>query len=403
MRQSTPSRRRIRVCFPFVGDNVGGSHISALLLAAHLDHSRFEPIVVLHEEGLLPAYLRQQGLSYELVDMPRYMAPPYDSLRNLFAFAAQTWRIARFLRKRGIDIVHANDVRIQLGWTLATKLAQARLIWHQRQGEFGKSSLKKFLASLADEMICISDYTASTLPQRLKSRARIAANPFDTSFAETDRQAARSWVIHQFGVTPETRVVGFFGSLVERKRADVFLRAAAEIKEKLGQPAVFLVFGKEHDNANDRLTRLAAELGVIDDMRLMGFRSPIEPWIAGCDLVVAPAVREGLGRNLVEAMIVGTPVVASDTGGHKEILRDGETGFLVTPDDPTAFAAAACRLLLDPDLTSRIAERAKTDAVSRFSIAHHVEEMSEIFRACPGHVRQAETQDHAKERTPVGR
>ena len=74
------------------------------------------------------------------------------------------------------------------------------------------------------------------------------------------------------------------------------------------------------------VTRKIAEHGLASQCVLMGPRFPIEPWIMGCDMLVAPAVNETFGRTLVEAMLCGTPVVAADDGGHKEIIRHGETG-----------------------------------------------------------------------------
>jgi glycosyltransferase involved in cell wall biosynthesis len=112
----------------------------------------------------------------------------------------------------------------------------------------------------------------------------------------------------------------------------------------------------------------------------MGFRTPIEPWMAACDLMIAPGVGEGLGRSLVEAMIVGTPVVAADSGGHKEVIVPGENGFLATADDPADFAAKAVGLLSDRPLAKRIAERAQATAVRHYSIDRHVGTMTEIYR-----------------------
>lgn len=380
--------RRLRICYPFIGNNVGGSHLSTLLLIGNLDRHRIEPHVILHEEGLLADHMRRQGLPYELVDIPGFFQLPYWSLRNVAALALQTWRLAAFLRKRGIDIVHANDVRTHFGWTLATRLAGAKLVWHQRTASFGRSTVKLVLAKLAHQVVCISRYTVSTLPESLKPGARIVSNPFEVRFAEIDRKAAKQAIQEQLELDPEATLIGFFGNLVRQKRPSVFLHAAARLSERNEKPLAFLLFGTDRGSARAELTALAEDLGIGDRVHFMGFQTPIEPWMAGCDLMIATGVGDGLGRSLVEAMISGTPVVATDSGGHREVIEDGKTGWLATADDPDALAAAAGHVLDDPDLAQATAQRARSQALAKYSVQSHVSEMTAIYLETLGRCRK---------------
>jgi glycosyltransferase involved in cell wall biosynthesis len=400
-----PARAPLRVCYPFIGNNVGGSHISTVMLVGALDRNQVEPVVVLHEEGALADHLRQRELSYRLIDIQQFFAPPYLSLRNMGKLASQTWRIATFLRRERIDVVHANDVRIHFGWTLATRLAGSRLVWHQRTGSFGNSIVKLALARLSHRVVCISQYTASTLPRQLAPLIRVVANPFEVGFATIDRNAARSRVLAELALPPETRVVGFFGNLVQQKRPAVFLRAAAEIAARTEDRFAFLLFGAERDGAQARLTALARELGIAGLVHFMGFRSPVEPWMASCDLIIAPGVGEGLGRSLVEAMIVGSPVVAADSGGHRDVIRPGENGLLVAADDHRAFAAAALTILRNTTLAQNMATLAQSRAVHDYSIDGHVKMMTEIYAACAADApaRRLAEQSPSASTDPTGR
>ncbi len=380
MTQPCPISRPQRVCYPFIGNNVGGSHISTLLLVKNLDRSRVEPIVVLHEEGLLSDYLRQQNLDYELLANPDFLKPPFLSFRNIATLLPRIWRLTTFLRRRQIDIVHVNDTRIQFGWSPAARLAGTKLIWHQRTGNFGRSLTKLVLARMAHQLIGISRYSASTLPELLKPHVQVVANPFDTEFAAVERGAEKRKVIAELGLAPDAQLVGFFGNLVQQKRPAIFLSAASLIDRRIEGPLHFLLCGAERDNARSELTDLAQELGIADRVHLMGFRTPVEPLMAACDVIIAPGIGEGLGRSLIEATIVGTPVVAADSGGHREVIVDGETGFLVAPDDPQAFAAAACKLLSDMPLAAGIAARAQAVAIREYSIEGHAEVMTEVYR-----------------------
>ncbi len=112
---------------------------------------------------------------------------------------------------------------------------------------------------------------------------------------------------------------------------------------------------------------------------LMGPAFPIEPRMMGFDVLVAMAVEEAFGRTLVEAMLCGTPVVAADDGGHREVIRHGETGFLVRPDDPDAFANAVTDLLENPGLANDVTAAAKEDALKRYSVKTHVERVQTAY------------------------
>jgi glycosyltransferase involved in cell wall biosynthesis len=112
---------------------------------------------------------------------------------------------------------------------------------------------------------------------------------------------------------------------------------------------------------------------------LMGYRSPGADWIGGCDLLLVSAVDEPLGRTLVEAMLVGTPVIATRSGGNPEAVLDG-MGLLVPPDHAEAMAQAAVQLIGDAATCAEMVTRARTSALERFGAERHVAAISAIYR-----------------------
>ena len=110
-----------------------------------------------------------------------------------------------------------------------------------------------------------------------------------------------------------------------------------------------------------------------------GFQPNPSFLLAGCDLLLAPAVNEGHGRALVEAMLAGTPVIASASGGHQEIVRQNETGILVAPEESEAMADAAVALLNIPDRTAMTAV-AGTWARQSF-LPRHGKAVASLYRA----------------------
>jgi glycosyltransferase involved in cell wall biosynthesis len=138
------------------------------------------------------------------------------------------------------------------------------------------------------------------------------------------------------------------------------------------------MFGEAREGGAE-VTAAIERHGLADRVRLMGFRYPPEPWIAACDVLLVPAVEEPFGRSMIEAMLLGTPLIAADSGGNPEIIRHGETGHLVPPDDPDAFALRALALLEDTDTRASIAAAARQDAVSRFGMRRHAQSIMQIY------------------------
>ena len=110
----------------------------------------------------------------------------------------------------------------------------------------------------------------------------------------------------------------------------------------------FLVIGREAELAEE-MRRLCADLSILHAVKFCGFRPDVLQVLAGCDLLLAPALVEGQGRAVIEATICRVPVVAADfSGGHSEIVRSGETGLLVRPDDVEQMAEAALDVQRNP-------------------------------------------------------
>jgi glycosyltransferase involved in cell wall biosynthesis len=201
-------------------------------------------------------------------------------------------------------------------------------------------------------------------------------SPFDTTL-EVDRTRAREALIRELGVSPDTLLLGYFGAFVPRKRPLLFVDMIARLTDARGGPVMGLMFGEARVPAMDiALRRRIAEKGVEDRVRVMGYRTPGPFWIAACDRLVVPAVGEPFGRTLVEAMLVGTPIVAARSGGNVEALEGG-VGLLVEPDDAGALARACA----DPGDVRAMALRARADARARFSEAAHCAKVCAIYEA----------------------
>lgn len=379
------SSRRFTICFPFAGGPVGGSHVSAIKLIQRLDAREFEPLVVLHRgEGPVADLLRKERVLFEAAPVAPYFgvggwARPDRSI-------SVVPRLVRFLRDRQVAVVHTNEGAMHATWGLPARLAGCKLLWHHRSTPTARGV--RFLAPLlAHRIVSVSRFAAPK--SGLFSSAdkfAVVYSPFDLRAAQVDRSEARRSLCAAENLPPSTRVLGYFGSLVGRKRPIAFVEAVAAIlRREPSLPVVGLLFGEALEPGIEAATLARArELGVASHVRLMGFRYPPERWLAACDLLVVTAVDEPFGRTLIEAMLVGTPVVAARSGGNIEAIADGEDGLLADPDEPDAFAEAALRLLNDPQLWNSVARRARQRAMGRFGLDRHARAIEAIYRELLG-------------------
>lgn len=370
----------LRICFPFSGDSVGGSHMSVLGLIRHLDPERYEPIVVPEVPGgriaqvFADAHQMPDPVARPHAFVPGEALGPSKFIRTLSGIGPRV----RFLKRHQFDIVHVNDGRTSANWAIAARLAGARLVWHHR-GDPGALGLRLAAPLLADRVLTVSSFS---LPPRgiwsAAGKAEVVHSPFDTEVM-VDRAAARAALVNELGVSPETVILGYFGSFVPRKRPLLFVDAVALLRMMTDVPVIGVMFGEARVPAMDvALHQRINRSGAADHLRVMGYRSPGPFWIGACDQLVVPAIGEPFGRTLVEAMLVGTPIVAARSGGNVEALR-GDIGILVAPDDADALAAGCLHLIRDPVFARTIAQRATEDARHRFSEAHHRDQVVAVY------------------------
>ena len=175
----------------------------------------------------------------------------------------------------------------------------------------------------------------------------------------------RSSLFAQRGRSPwptlSGRKIVFVGRLVPQKGAHVLVQAA----QRLRADAKVIIVGDGPERAS--LEAAAREAGVADRVVFHGFvpHDDIPSVLAHADVLVLPSIYEELGSIIVEAMQVGLPVVASDTGGIPAAVAHGITGLLVPPGHPEALADGLDRVLLDEVLAQRLRLGAKA-AASRY-------------------------------------
>jgi len=366
----------MRVLFPFVGDSYGGSHVSVISLVERLrDEDDLLPIIGLHKEGYVSSVLDQLGIDWILLPQVTYVQS-YGLVRQLIQVACCMVPLGRFLKEHKIDIVHTNDIRMNLSWLLACKRAKAVHVWHQR-GSVSSPRLSLYTL-FPTAILTISHYCSASLPRHARKRAIIIDNPVSFSSRVKEVVEFDGALQDEAGWTSLTNIL-FVGNWVEQKKPLTFVRAAKHVVEHCAQSVMFTMVGEEREPMRTAVRDEVRKLDLCSKFRLVGGQIDIKSWYEAADLVVAPAVNEGLGRTLIEASILGVPVIASCDGGHLEILRDGETGTFFEPNDPDDLADKIINFLGDQDAAKRMALLAQRECLERFSSSSHAKKIVSLY------------------------
>jgi glycosyltransferase involved in cell wall biosynthesis len=335
---------------------IGGSERHLLTLLPALARRGVDPIFVGLDD---PAW--DAADFYGALDVPavRIVSPrDFDPLLLV--------RLARTLRA---DIVHTHLVHADVYGGLAARLRGTRLVSTKhnddpfRVGPF--RFVERGLSRLTDRIVTITD----ALHRFTVDRVGVPEDKVETIHYGLDN-VPDAWGVNPPDDVPESaRVLLAVARLTDQKGIDVAIRALADLPDD----TVLVVLGEGPERA--ALQRLAREFGVEARVFLLGRVPDVAAWLGRATMLVHPARWEGFGLGVLEAMLAGLPVVATNVSALPELVVDGETGVLVAPDDVGALVRAVELALERPELGVAGLARAHAD----FSVARMADRTAALY------------------------
>ena len=202
-------------------------------------------------------------------------------------------------------------------------------------------------------------------------RSAVDAAPFDRPYGRADIEAA-------FGIRPEEFAIAAAGQLIERKGHRFLVEAVAALKQSQG-PFKLVIFGS--GELEEALREQTARLGVGKIVQFAGYREDLDALLGCFDLLVHPALAEGLGVVTLKAQAASVPVIGFRAGGLPEAVIDGETGMLVPPGDVAALTGAMATLMNDDDRRAILGRNGKARMQAEFSIDSMVDRHLELYES----------------------
>lgn len=379
----SPAGGKIRVLHLIEHLRIGGAERVVVDLVTALDgekiestvcHYRYRGILAedLEQKGFSVVYMEKDFLSRRFSDLLRILLFPIVLLES----AVFVFRLRKLMKRVKTDIVHSHVFSANLWGRLAALLAGGAAVVTTEHTKYIRDTsvkhavLNRMLMPMTDRVVAISEEVAGAVErQQGVPSGRMAVIPNGIGLP--------SWPpLRQDGEAgPPT--VASIGRLVPEKRHDVLLEAVRRCLVEVEDLQCWIVGdGPEREKIED----LISDMGLRDSVKMLGEQRDVPALLSRLAVVVNSSEREGLPLSLLEAMAAGVPVVATDVGGNREIVRDGETGILVPPEDHEALARGICRLLREPGAAKGMAGKARSLVEEKHSIDAASKKYEDLYR-----------------------
>lgn len=371
----------LKVLHVSAGAERGGLEVIFLNILKCLDRSRFLPRVLFLTDGPFVREVQEAGIETNLIDAGR--------VREVVRGGRAVAGMVRLIRDQGIDIVHTHNSKAHVYGGLAARIANIPTLYHMQgvpKPSFSRDGLVSLLSVVipARQTIACSKYVAKAYKATWHLRRNVLVVHSGVIPEVATRTAETLTVRQEFAIPDGSPMVVMASRLQRWKGVHVFLDSAARVAEKYPEACFLIVggtlFGLERGYA-DELRRQADRLGLGRAVVFTGYRTDVSRFFAAADVVVHGSIEpDPFPTVLLEAMVWGKPVVASNSGGPKEIVVHGVTGFLVQPERPDLQAQAIIELIDNPELRLQMGRAGHTRVRTEFQatrMSRHIEVLYE--------------------------
>ncbi len=301
-------------------------------------------------------------------------------------FPLAVWKLAGVLRREKVDILQTHLYEASLAGMMAAKFARVPLKILTRHHTDQAHIIGRRLAIAADRWEAAEADRVVVLSKAVRdfmmSADHIAGDKIEVIYQGFDfekfsaDESDRKRIREEFRICEQDFVIGTFGNFFPTKGHRFLIAAAKELKAKV--PGLKLLFVGAGGDV-ETLKQNVAEFGLRDDVIFTGFRTDVGACMKAVDAVVHPSLSEAFCQVLVEAMSVGTPLISTDVGGAREVIKDGETALLISAGNVEAIVDSVKRLYDNPEFSKAMAAAAQKSVRERFTIEKMVGRQIECY------------------------
>lgn len=358
---------------------IGGGEMQMADLLRRIDREKFRPLVgCLRKQGQLVPVLEEAGIVVEEFPVRGKLFYP-RSIREIL-------RLARFMRRERVQIVHTQDLYSHLVGIPAALIARVPVVitnrldlghtmkqWHRRA--------LKLLSFAITRVMANSEGVRTMLIEEEKidpAKIELIYNGVNLDqFQIPSKEKGPVPPVRDLPLEPGDRPIVVVANLWPVKGHEFLFEAAVRVTAYY-PTAKFVLVGT---GAARRaiLEARARELAIDKQVLFLGPRQDVPQILPQMEISVLPSLAEGFSNAILESMAAGLPMVATDVGGNREAIVEGETGFLVPPRDPETLADRILRLLGDRERGQRMGKAGRERIETTFSLQRMVTETEHFY------------------------
>ena len=360
------------ILFLSTSSGPGGAERVISNLATSLDPVRYRAVLCLFRQGWIQERSESRGVR-------TYIVPTCGMADWRWAL-----RLRRLLDEEHVDLIHAHEFDANVQGAFVAALTGIPLVATVHGKNYFWERFRRRLAyrwvSRRATMVAVSENLKQFIVEKVRvspERVKVLYNGVDAlpHYSSADVAQCRK----ELGLPENHQIVGVVGNLYPVKGHQYLIEGIPSVLEKCPSTS-FVLAGR--GQMEGELRAQAHRLGVEKRVCFLGLRQDIARILAMLDVFVLPSLSEGFSMAILEAMIAGKPVVATEVGGNPELVLDGETGFLVPPRDSRMLAAKLVTLLMDRQQSAEFAARGKRRAEVQFSLGRMVSSYQSLYDEC---------------------
>jgi glycosyltransferase involved in cell wall biosynthesis len=370
----------IRLLFLNTRDSCGADVAVHLMLMANFAPSEVQVFVVSNSEASDADDMRMR-----LAAMPHVtstflpLGKPAEKLagKGRFGKALAYWpsaaslaKIAAFIRRHRIQIIHATDRPRDASYvSLLGYLSGAISVVHMHAPPTQLSRPTMWGMHNATAVLAVSDWIRDSLIDMGIAARKISTvhNAVDAEHFDPDKKLeSRATIRDRFGIPGDAQIAGIAARMNPWKGQLELIGAVSRLRDALPNLHV-VILGAEVPDMRTRYEKKAREGGIADRVHFGGFQKDVRPFLQEFDLFVHPSYGEPFSLVLLEAMAMQKPVIACGTGGIPEMITHGRDGWLVKERSEEEVAAAISTLLKDGARSREMGLRARETVCKRFT------------------------------------
>lgn len=363
---------------------LGGGESSLLSHILALSQDEFAPRVICGTTGAFVDALRAHGIPVEVISFQLpYFKQGFLPTASVDFFA----RLNAYLGKHPIALIHCSDPESAYYAAPVARLRGIPVVWTSWgwwQAERGWKST--FYEKMLARIVTPTNYIRQCLVDANPRLAdKISVVPFGVDTRIFSPGARDIELLGEFGVAPDAPVVTVLARFQSVKGHANFLDAAPKILDAVPEARFLFVGDTAFGTADANETRERVRERVESDPRLWaavvfcGFRTDVARFLRSTTVLVCPSDFESYGMTNIEAMACAVPVVSTNVGGPSETIVQGETGFLIPPNEPDALAARVVELLLNPNLCAVMGARGRERVERNYDLRDSAARLGQVY------------------------